>query len=126
MNNDKNFDDLLDAFNLDKGIDEDNDDFYDDDEDDDDDYNDNDLFDFGGSGDNVFTRAGMVGVLFDMMAERIADETSDRIAELLGLDDTGEAYDVPEKWYKYALDFIEDKGLLREFRSYCEEMSEDE
>ncbi len=125
MNNDKNFDDLLDAFNLDKGIDEDNDDFYDDDEDDDD-YNDNDLFDFGGSGDNVFTRAGMVGVLFDMMAERIADETSDRIAELLGLDDTGEAYDVPEKWYKYALDFIEDKGLLREFRSYCEEMSEDE
>ena len=126
MNNDKNFDDLLDAFNLDKGIDEDNDDFYDDDEDDDDDYNDNDLFDFGGSGDNVFTRAGMVGVLFDMMAERIADETSDRIAELLGLDDTGEAYDVPEKWYKYALDFIEDKGLLREFRSYCEEVSEDE
>ena len=126
MNNDKNFDDLLDAFNLDKGSDEDNDDFYDDDEDDDDDYNDNDLFDFGGSGDNVFTRAGMVGVLFDMMAERIADETSDRIAELLGLDDTGEAYDVPEKWYKYALDFIEDKGLLREFRSYCEEMSEDE
>ena len=126
MNNDKNFDDLLDAFNLDKGIDEDNDDFYDDAADDDDDYNDNDLFDFGGSGDNVFTRAGMVGVLFDMMAERIADETSDRIAELLGLDDTGEAYDVPEKWYKYALDFIEDKGLLREFRSYCEEMSEDE
>ena len=112
MNKNNSLDDLLAAFKLDESLaDDDYDDEYDDDADDYDGYD---------------TNAEMIGAIMDMMIERtaglVADQVMDRMDDIV---DEYEDYEVPRNWRDYALEFIEDHGLLAEFRSYCEEENED-